>query len=150
MNMEKLAASYRLEYEVKAKDYVRGGEVSSALRAVLKQLSLPPELVRRCCVACYEAEMNIIIHSFGGRLRVDIYPDRLIMVAEDNGPGIEDLEKAMEEGYSTAPEEAREMGFGAGMGLPNIKANTDRLDITTGPEGTKLVMEVLFFGKDGQ
>jgi len=140
MNMERLAASYRLEYEVKAKDYVRG----------LKQLSLPPELVRRCCVACYEAEMNIIIHSFGGRLRVDIYPDRLIMVAEDNGPGIEDLEKAMEEGYSTAPEEAREMGFGAGMGLPNIKANTDSLDITTGPEGTKLVMEVLFFGKDGQ
>jgi len=94
MNMERLAASYRLEYEVKAKDYVRGGEVSSALRAVLKQLSLPPELVRRCCVACYEAEMNIIIHSFGGRLRVDIYPDRLIMVAEDNVPGIEDLEKA--------------------------------------------------------
>jgi len=86
MNMEKLAASYRREYDVNAKGYVRGGEVSSALRAVLKQLSLPPELVRRCCVACYEAEMNIIIHSLGGDLQIDIYPDRLVMVAEDSGP----------------------------------------------------------------
>jgi anti-sigma regulatory factor (Ser/Thr protein kinase) len=92
--------------------------------------------------------MNVIIHSLGGRLQIDIYPDRLVMVAEDSGPGIEDLDKAMEEGYSTAPEEAREMGFGAGMGLPNIKANTDRLGITTNPEGTRLIMEVLFVGKD--
>jgi len=94
--------------------------------------------------------MNIIIHSLGGHLQIDIYPDRLVMVAEDSGPGIEDLNKAMEESYSTAPEEAREMGFGAGMGLPKLKANTDKLEITPGPEGTKLVMEVLFVGKDGQ
>jgi anti-sigma regulatory factor (Ser/Thr protein kinase) len=89
--MEKVAAFYKIEYDVKARDYVRGGEVSSALRAVLKQLSLPPELVRKCCVACYEAEMNIIIHSYGGHMTIEIFPDKIVMIAEDTGPGIEDL-----------------------------------------------------------
>ncbi|WP_026291255.1 ATP-binding protein [Coprothermobacter platensis] len=148
--MERLAASYRLDYDVRARDYVSGGEVSSALRAILKQLSLPPDLVRRCCVACYEAEMNIIIHSFGGHMSIEIFPDRLEMIAQDSGPGIEDLQKAMQEGYSTASEEAREMGFGAGMGLPNIKANTDYFDIQTGKEGTTLTMKVLFLKKEGE
>jgi anti-sigma regulatory factor (Ser/Thr protein kinase) len=94
--------------------------------------------------------MNIIIHSFGGHMSIEIFPDRLEMIAQDSGPGIEDLQKAMQEGYSTASEEAREMGFGAGMGLPNIKANTDYFDIQTGKEGTTLTMKVLFLKKEGE
>lgn len=135
---------YSKEFEVKARDFDSAGEVSSNLRAILKQLSLAPDIVRRSCIVCYEAEMNIIIHSYGGTIKIEIFEDRIRIIAEDTGPGIEDIELAMKEGYSTAPEEIREMGFGAGMGLPNIKANSDFMDIKSSKDGTVVVAEILF------
>lgn len=137
-------ALYSKEFEVKARDFDSVGEVSSNLRAILKQLSLAPDIVRRSCIVCYEAEMNIIIHSYGGTIKIEIFEDRIRIIAEDTGPGIEDIELAMKEGYSTAPEEIREMGFGAGMGLPNIKANSDFMDIKSSKDGTVVVAEILF------
>ncbi|AAM24142.1 MAG: Anti-sigma regulatory factor [Caldanaerobacter subterraneus] len=137
-------ALYSKEFEVKARDFDSAGEVSSNLRAILKQLSLAPDIVRRSCIVCYEAEMNIIIHSYGGTIKIEIFEDRIRIIAEDTGPGIEDIELAMKEGYSTAPEEIREMGFGAGMGLPNIKANSDFMDIKSSKDGTVVVAEILF------
>lgn len=135
---------YSLDFDVKARDFDSAGEVSSNLRAVLKQLSLNPDVVRRSCIACYEAEMNIIIHSYGGHMKIEIFGDKIRITAEDTGPGIEDIELAMKEGYSTAPEEIREMGFGAGMGLPNMKENSDFMDIKSSKNGTTVVMEILF------
>lgn len=140
----KRMALYSKEFEVKARDFDSAGEVSSNLRAILKQLSLAPDIVRRSCIVCYEAEMNIIIHSYGGTIKIEIFEDRIRIIAEDTGPGIEDIELAMKEGYSTAPEEIREMGFGAGMGLPNIKANSDFMDIKSSKDGTVVVAEILF------
>ncbi|MGI9950976.1 ATP-binding protein [Moorellaceae bacterium AZ2] len=95
----------------------------------MQQVGFPPELVRRVTVAAFEAEMNIVIHAHRGELRVSISPDKIVVVAEDEGPGIPDIELAMREGYSTAPPRIREMGFGAGMGLPNIKRCADALEI---------------------
>nr|WP_297198927.1 ATP-binding protein [Thermanaeromonas sp.] len=95
----------------------------------MQQVGFPPELVRRVTIAAFEAEMNIIIHAYRGELKVDILPEKIVVIAEDEGPGIPDIELAMQEGYSTAPPEVREMGFGAGMGLPNIKRCSDRLEI---------------------
>lgn len=137
-------ALYSKEFEVRARDFDSAGEVSSSLRAILKQLSLDPDIVRRSCIVCYEAEMNIIIHSYGGIIKIEIFEDRIRITAEDTGPGIEDVELAMREGYSTAPEEIREMGFGAGMGLPNIKANSDFMDIKSSKDGTVVIAEILF------
>jgi len=111
----------RLTFPVEQGDFLRAGEASSKVKKTLLQLGFPGELIRLVAIATYEAEMNIVIHSWGGRLDLDILPDKIIVTASDCGPGIPDLEKAMEEGYSTAPEHIREMGFGAGMGLPNMR-----------------------------
>jgi len=136
---------YILTFDVKAKDFERAGEVSTNIRKILKQLSIDPEAVKKAAVACYEAEMNIVIHSYGGKIKLEVNFDRIRIIAQDNGPGIENIDLAMEEGYSTATEEIRELGFGAGMGLPNIKKNTDFFDITSQKgTGTIIVMEILF------
>lgn len=105
------------------------GEVSSSVKKVLRKMGIDAELIRRICVACYEAEMNMVIHSVGGNLTLQVTPDRITVIAEDRGPGIPDIDLAMQEGYSTAPEMARELGFGAGMGLPNIKRCADILNV---------------------
>lgn len=134
-----------LRYRVVARDFVHGGEASSKLKRALERLGAGPQLVRRVAVAAYEAETNLIIHTdAGGDLIAEIQPDQIRIVALDKGPGIPDVEKALQPGFSTAPDWIRELGFGAGMGLNNIKACADvmRLESQVGV-GTRL--EVMFY-----
>lgn len=121
----------RAEYDVAAGDFTRAGYASSAIKKTLKQLGVSPAVVRRVVIAVYEAEVNIVAHSYGGRITADIEPGGINVTLADTGPGIPDVEKAMQKGFSTASKEVREMGFGAGMGLPNIKDNADELRIET-------------------
>ncbi len=126
-----------LRMPIKHNDFDRAGEASSKLKNILKQIGYPPSVIRRVAIAAYEAEMNVVVHASDGEMVATITPDEVRVVVKDNGPGIEDVEKAMQEGYSTAPQHIREMGFGAGMGLPNIKKNSDELKIDTKvPDGT--------------
>lgn len=118
-------------YQVDGNDFTLAGENSSKVKKHLKQLGLPPEVIRRVAIAMYEAEINMVIHANGGTIDVEISPQEIHIVFADTGPGIPDIEKAMQEGYSTASNEVRELGFGAGMGLPNIKKNSDEMKIDT-------------------
>lgn len=137
------------EYNVKPKDFKSAGDVSSRLRKSLVRLGMHPKIIRRAAIATFEAEMNIVIFTSGGKIIAYIQPDRIRVIAKDNGPGIADIQKALEPGFSTAPEWVRELGFGAGMGLPNIKRNTNRLDINSKVgEGTRLEF-VIDIDKDG-
>ena len=134
-----------LEYQVFEADFVNAGAASSAIKKTLKQLNVNPQIVKRVVVALYEAEVNAIAHAYGGMIYADIEADRIIMKVVDKGPGIPDIEWAMQEGNSTASPEVRNMGFGAGMGLPNIRKNVDRLDVqSTVGVGTTVEMEVRF------
>lgn len=118
-------------YDVDGSDFTLAGETSSKVKKRLKQLGLPPEVIRRVAIAMYEAEINMVIHADGGTIDVEVTPHAIRIVFADRGPGIPDIEKAMQEGYSTASNEVRELGFGAGMGLPNIKKNSDEMNIDT-------------------
>ncbi len=122
-------------------DFSRAGEASTEIKTLLQSLGISKEIVRRAAIATFEAEMNIIIYTPAGILRYEITPERIRIIAEDMGPGIEDIELAMQEGYSTAPEWVRELGWGSGMGLPNMKKNSDefRIDSVVG-EGTTVEM----------
>ncbi|MBM7581936.1 anti-sigma regulatory factor (Ser/Thr protein kinase) [Caldicoprobacter guelmensis] len=130
-------------FYIKAGDFASAGEASSQIKKTLKQLGVDSGVVRRATIAAYEAEMNLIIHSIGGELKLKVTPETIIITAEDKGPGIPDIDLAMQEGYSTAPEIARELGFGAGMGLPNIKRNADRLNIQS-KVGEGTLVEIYF------
>ena len=135
----------RLEfnYNVPANDFTRAGEASSDVKSKLKQLGISPAAIRRVAVAMYEGEINMVIHAGGGKAAVTVYPERIEIVLDDNGPGIADVELAMKEGFSTAPENIRSLGFGAGMGLPNMKKNTDTMVIESAlGVGTKITMTV--------
>ena len=131
-----------LRYDIRKGDFVHGGNASSKIKRALLRLGASPQLARRCGIAVYEAEMNLIIHTnHGGSLRVEIEPYKITMEAYDDGPGIVDIEKAMQTGYSTAPHEIREMGFGAGMGLVNINRCVDEMRLISSRErGTNLYM----------
>ncbi len=118
-----------LRYMVKSQDFVHGGEAASKIKRALERLGAHPRVVRRVAVGAYEAETNIIIHSVGGEIIAEVRPNRLKITAIDNGPGIPDVEKAMQPGFSTAPDWIRELGFGAGMGLTNIKACADEMKL---------------------
>lgn len=120
-----------LSYTVSPDDFTRAGEASSDIKSKLKQLGVGPEVVRKVAIAMYEGEINMVIHARGGEITVVITPDRIQMVLADEGPGIPDVELAMKAGYSTAPDEIRNLGFGAGMGLPNMKKYTDEMKIET-------------------
>lgn len=120
-----------LFYEVPGDDFTRAGEASGDLKRKLKTLGYDSGAIRKIAIAMYEAEINMVIHAGGGVIDVDIYPERVIVKLADKGQGIPDVEKAMQEGYSTAPDRVRSLGFGAGMGLPNIKKYTDDLKIET-------------------
>ncbi len=115
----------KLEYEVSAEDFSSAGEASSNIKKVLRQLGIDNGLIRRVAICTYEAEINIAIHSLGGQILVNIYGDRIEIIAKDRGPGIADVDLAMKTGYSTASSAVRELGFGAGMGLPNMKKCCD-------------------------
>ncbi|NOY65193.1 MAG: anti-sigma regulatory factor [Nitrospirae bacterium] len=122
-------------------DFSRAGEASTEIKSILQSLGFNKEIVRRAAIATFEAEMNIIIYTTAGILRYEITPERIKIIAQDMGPGIEDVELAMQEGYSTAPDWVREMGWGSGMGLPNMKKNSDdfKIDSVVG-EGTTVEM----------
>lgn len=136
--------SIHLHYDVPGDDFTRAGEASGAVKSTLKQLGFKPDVIRRVAIAMYEGEINMVIHANGGDADVDILPDRVTVVLTDRGPGIPDVEKAMQEGFSTAPENVRNLGFGAGMGLPNIKRYTDSMNIETElGKGTTITFTVL-------
>lgn len=136
------------EFEIEAGDFSNAGYASSKIKKILKQLNLPNSIIKRAMVALFESEVNVIGHSFGGTLAIDIENDRLHILVTDTGPGIEDVDLAMSEGYSTATKEIQEMGFGAGMGLPNIKKNTDYLDIRSRPGDHTEIEMLIHFGGD--
>ena len=135
--------SLQYHYVVPGDDFVRAGEASGSVKKTLKKLGISPDLTRKVAIALYEAEINQVIHANGGEIDVEIAPDYVSIVLKDTGPGIPDIDKAMEAGYSTADEKARTMGFGAGMGLPNIKKNSDemRIDSAVGV-GTTLFLRI--------
>ncbi|MGQ9474073.1 MAG: ATP-binding protein [Candidatus Caldatribacteriaceae bacterium] len=131
-----------LEKDIVGGDFQRAGDVSSELKNVLQRAGFPPHFNRRVVIASYEAEMNVVIHAYKGIFRAKIYSNRVHVEIYDQGPGIPDLELAFQEGYSTAPPHIREMGFGAGYGLSNMKKCSDVLSIDTKVgEGTKVVMD---------
>ncbi|MCK9304134.1 MAG: ATP-binding protein [Bacteroidales bacterium] len=135
------------EYNVEGGDFTRAGYASSQIKKTLKNLNISPEIIKRVVVALYEAEVNIVAHAFKGVISADISNSGIKLVLEDEGPGIPDIDMAMTKGYSTASSRVREMGFGAGMGLPNIKDNADRFNIVSRVgEGTRVTIEIDFAG----
>lgn len=120
-----------LKYHVSPTDFTRAGEASSDVKNKLKKLGVPPEIIRKVAIAMYEGEINMVIHANGGVITVFVTPKEVTMILKDSGPGIPDIDKAMQAGYSTAPDNIRSLGFGAGMGLPNMKKYSDDMKIET-------------------
>lgn len=119
----------KLHYDVDKSNFINAGEASSSVKKVLRKLGIDPECIRNLAIAMYEAEINMVIHANGGTIDVEISPEYIRVTLADSGPGIPDIDLAMKEGYSTAGDNVRELGFGAGMGLPNIKKYSDNLKI---------------------
>ena len=138
-------------FKIEARDFLRAGEVSLQVQRTLKNIGFEEELVRRAAICAYEAEMNVVLHGGDGALTLTVHSENIDLHVEDDGPGIENIELALKEGYSTATPEQREMGFGAGMGLPNIKNNSDSLEVESGKgAGThlKIMLKVTKNGGD--
>ena len=136
-----MSALIHAEYPVDSGDYTRAGEASADIKRKLKQLGVGSMVLRRVAVASYEVELNLVIHSLGGKLILEVGTEGIRLISEDVGPGIPDVSMAMREGYSTANEEARSLGFGAGMGLPNMKRNADDFEIESeAGKGTRIMM----------
>lgn len=130
-----------LQFSVEGGDFAAAGEAASKIKKALRKIGIDAGVLRRVAIAAYEAEMNIVLHARRGRMILEVAEDKLRVIAEDEGPGIDDIDLAMQEGYSTASDLAREMGFGAGMGLPNMKKCSDTLTIeTVKDQGTKVIM----------
>lgn len=136
------------DYTIPANDFTIAGEASSNVRKILTQLGVSPNVVKRASIAMYEAEINAVIHGKGGNAHVEIDENKIYIIISDEGPGIADLELAMQEGYSTAPDSIREMGFGAGMGLSNMKKHADILDIDTEVNRGTTVHITVYFNSD--
>ena len=134
-----------LEFSLEHYRFETAGEASSKVKQVVRQLGVDAQTARRISVCAYEAELNAIIHAFGGKMKVRVLPDRTELEVTDEGPGNPDVEAAMREGFSTAPDNIRELGFGAGMGLPNMKRSADEFDIISTPgKGTWIRMMVRY------
>ena len=132
-------------YRVDGDDFTSAGQASVQVKKNLRQLGLDTETIRRVSIAMYEGEINMVIHAGGGAAEVRVTSDRIIITLEDSGPGIKDIDQAMQAGYSTAPDSIRSLGFGAGMGLPNMKKNSDEMTIeSTVGVGTKIVMQIMY------
>ena len=128
-------------FSVDGNDFTSGGQASIQIKKNLRRLGLDPEIIRRVSIAMYEGEINMVIHAHGGDADVNVYEDRIEIILKDNGPGIANIEQAMQEGFSTAPDQIRSLGFGAGMGLPNMKRYTDDMTIeSTVGVGTTVTM----------
>jgi anti-sigma regulatory factor (Ser/Thr protein kinase) len=137
--------SLHLEFDVAGNNFVSAGSASNEVKLTLKKLGIDPTIIRRVAVGMYEGEINMVIHAGGGKAIVDIYSDKIKIELRDSGPGISDIALAMKEGYSTAPDTIREQGFGAGMGLPNMKRYTDEFNIeSTINVGTTVSLTVNF------
>ena len=131
-------------FDVSGNDFTSAGQASVQVKKNLRQLGFNPEIIRRVSIAMYEGEINMVIHAGGGTAEVIVSEEYIEIVLQDNGPGIKDIEQAMQAGYSTASDSIRSLGFGAGMGLPNMKKNTDSMDIkSTIGVGTCITMRVL-------
>ena len=145
-------AALKKSYYIKSRDFIRAGEASIKIQTLLKSLNFDPQLTRRVAICGYEGEMNVVMHGGDGSMSFAIYPHELVMEISDDGPGIVDIEKAMQAGFSTASDEHREMGFGAGMGLPNMKKNANDIIVESEPgQGTRirLVFSIQKGGDDG-
>lgn len=130
-----------VKYEVVGGDFDRAGEASSSIKRLLQKIGVSPNIIRRIAIGTYEAEMNVIIHAGGGQVAAEISPEATTILVSDAGPGIPNIELAMQEGWSTAPDYVREMGFGAGMGLPNMMKCSDAFDIDSSlDKGTRIKM----------
>ena len=140
----------KLTYEIDGENFSAAGEASTASKRVLKKLKLPSVLVRRAVVCMYEGEINMVIHADGGQATLEVDEEKIVITLADRGPGIPDLDKAMMEGWSTASAEARNSGFGAGMGLPNMKRNSDEMDIQTEVGVGTTVTMTLYIGGESQ
>ena len=135
--------SLTFHYDVDGENFVSAGQASVQVKKTLRRLGMPPEVIRRVAIAMYEGEINMVIHAGGGVADVSIYEDKIVIVLADKGPGIPNVDLAMQEGYSTAGDNVRSLGFGAGMGLPNMKRYTDSMKIdTVVGEGTTITMTV--------
>lgn len=134
-------------YEVQGGDFTNAGFASSQVKKVLKQLNVDPKLIKRVVVCLYEAEVNIVAHAWSGAIDIEISTEKISLVLTDKGPGIPDIPLAMQKGYSTASPQVREMGFGAGMGLPNIQANADELKINSVVNEGTTVQIVVYLSK---
>jgi anti-sigma regulatory factor (Ser/Thr protein kinase) len=133
----------KLHFEVDGEDFTSAGEASADVKKRLRLMGYKPEIIRRVSIAMYEGEINMVIHAGGGQADVTIYQDHIEIVLEDKGPGIADIDLAMSEGFSTAPDAVRSLGFGAGMGLPNMKRYSDSIVLESKVgEGTKVTMIV--------
>lgn len=138
-----MAEKLKLHYDVDGQNFTSAGEASVQVKKKLRQMGFSPDVIRRVSIAMYEGEINMVIHAGGGEVDVVITPDCIDITLEDHGPGIADIPLAMKEGYSTAPDNVRALGFGAGMGLPNMKRYTDYMKIeSTVGVGTKITMKV--------
>ena len=138
-----------INYEIDGENFSAAGEASTQVKRVLKKLRLPPQIVRRAVVCMYEGEINMVIHASGGVAELMVDEEKIVITLKDRGPGIPDIDKAMEEGWSTASSSVRAMGFGAGMGLPNMKRNADDMKIdTTIGVGTTVTMTIFIGGED--
>lgn len=136
----------KLRYEVPGDDLSLAGRASAEVKRALGRLGVDPAAIKRLAVAMYEAEINMAIHAGGGIAEAEIVPGKVVVTLRDEGPGIADLELAMQEGYSTAPDHIRELGFGAGMGLPNMKRNADELTIESAPGAGTTIMITIRWG----
>lgn len=133
-----------LDFEIEGGDFINAGESSSIMKKYFKKIGVPADIIKKILIASYEAELNVVAHAYSGIMEVYLNNDKILVKLEDDGPGIEDIDKAMQKGFSTASEKVREMGFGAGMGLSNIKRNSDKLDIKSEvDEGT--TVELYFY-----
>ena len=133
----------KFEYDIHGENFASAGEATMRIKKELRSLGFPPALIRRCSVAMYEGEINMVIHANGGVATVLVYPASIEIVLADHGPGIPDIDLAMQEGYSTAPDAIRSFGFGAGMGLPNMKKYTDEMRIESElNKGTTVYMKI--------
>ncbi len=138
-----MSEAVNFHFNVDGEDFTSAGQASVSVKKNLRQLGIPPETIRKVSIAMYEGEINMVIHAGGGVADVTVYEDRIEICLDDHGPGIPDVEQAMQEGYSTAPDNIRSLGFGAGMGLPNMKRYTDSMQIDTVlGQGTRILMTV--------
>ena len=133
-----------IHFDVDGNNFASAGEASVQVKRLLRQMGFSPDTIRRISIAMYEGEINMVIHAHGGDADVYVYPDKIRVVLSDTGPGIKDVSLAMQEGYSTAPDNIRSLGFGAGMGLPNMKRYSDKLEVrSTVGVGTVIEMEFI-------